>query len=325
MDKKQSGYEGRIKEISRLREEDCLPEIERRRLDERVVERMFEIWENEAWHNDYDQEIRELSAIAQGDVRALEESIQEDYPGSLGVLNEEDVLRNAKNICIVVITLASRAAIQGGLFSELAFAISDIYINEVERSTDIATASMICRGAEYRYARLVRDASLRMEEARGEGESKENRENKAKWRTKEDEALSGLSQVLDWERERKAKEKPVNDYVSRAKDVIFRHLHDRISTKEIAQELGLNDKYLSTLFHQETGVTISQYIRKEKINLVKNMLKYSDYSFLEIANYLSFSSQSHLGEQFRRETGMTLGEYRKTFKRRESPGGEGSP
>ena len=312
-----------VKQYSRLREEDCLPELRRRRMNEKVAARMFESRENKRRHNPYDQEIRETTAIMQGDVRALEQSILEEYAGEIGILNEEDSLRNLKNLCIVVITLASRAAIRGGLQPELAFAISDVYISEVEHCRLSAHAAKLCRGAEYHFARLVSllsegepasdngmyDFSAAGTEAAGDPVVKRDFPKDDLYRDPEsEEPPSG--EVYP------KKQAPENEHVSRAKDYIYRNLHQKLGTEEIAEELALNPKYLSTLFHRETGLTISQYIRREKIRLVKNMLTYSAYSYLEIAHYLGFSSQSHLGDQFRRETGMTLKEYRQKYHRR---------
>lgn len=298
-----------VKQNSRLREEECLPELRRRKMDEKVAARMFEIRENRSRHNPYDQELRETTAIMQGDVKALEESILEEYAGELGVLNEEDSLRNVKNICIVVITLASRAAIRGGLAPELAFVISDVYISELERCRIPGSISRLCRGAEYHFARLVHVLQENRKSTRKE--MADHMPDGSQYKTDGDKALP---LVPDDRQEKKAAE---NEHVARAKDYIYRNLHQKIGTEEIAKALALNPKYLSTLFHQETGLTISRYIRREKIRLVKNMLTYSEYSFLEIAHYLGFSSQSHLGEQFRKETGMTLKEYRQKYQRRD--------
>ncbi len=286
-----------VKQNSRLTEADCLPELKRRKMNEKVAARMFEIRENQLRHNPYDQELRETEAVRRGDVRALEQSIMEEYAGELGVLNEEDSLRNVKNICIVVITLASRAAIRGGLSPELAFAISDVYISELEKCRQPLAVSRLCRGAEYHLAALVRDLTEKKEEIASENAAGE------------DSDAAGTKE--------KSQTSSENEHVSHAKDYIYRHLHDKLGTEEVADALSLNPRYLSTLFHRETGLTISQYIRREKIRLVKNMLTYSEYSYLEIAHYLGFSSQSHLGEQFRRETGMTLGEYRRKYQRRD--------
>ena len=55
---------------------------------------------------------------------------------------------------------------------------------------------------------------------------------------------------------------------------------------------------------------MSAYIREQKMNIAKNLLRFSDYSLIEIANRLSFSSQSHFIQQFRETVGMTPKKYR---------------
>ncbi|MGF0017119.1 helix-turn-helix domain-containing protein [Sporofaciens sp. SGI.106] len=58
---------------------------------------------------------------------------------------------------------------------------------------------------------------------------------------------------------------------------------------------------------------MTKFIQKEKISLAKNLLIYSHYSYIEIATYLGYSSQSHLGKQFKEETGFTLRKYRELY------------
>ena len=71
--------------------------------------------------------------------------------------------------------------------------------------------------------------------------------------------------------------------------------------------------YLSRLFKKETGVSVSAYIRSQKIDMAKNLLRFSDYSMIDIANRLSFSSQSHFIQQFREVVGMTPKKYRDEY------------
>lgn len=101
--------------------------------------------------------------------------------------------------------------------------------------------------------------------------------------------------------------------IRRCKDYIFSHLHGKLSIAAIAEELFMNKNYLCDLFKKKEGITIGEYILQQKIRLVQNMLIYSHYSYSEIAAYLGFSSQSHLGARFKKVTGMTLGEYRNAF------------
>ena len=44
--------------------------------------------------------------------------------------------------------------------------------------------------------------------------------------------------------------------------------------------------------------------------MAKNLLQYSEYTMIDIANRLSFSSQSHFIQQFREYVGMTPKKYR---------------
>ncbi len=100
-------------------------------------------------------------------------------------------------------------------------------------------------------------------------------------------------------------------------DYIFSHLHDKICVQDIADELGLNANYLSELFHQCEKISLTDFIRREKMNLVKNLLIYSRYSCSEIATYLGYSSQSHMGKQFKECMGMTPNQYRRVYGVRE--------
>lgn len=96
-------------------------------------------------------------------------------------------------------------------------------------------------------------------------------------------------------------------------DYIYDNLHSKISESEIAEYVSLSKTYISRLFKREVGVTISTYIAIKRIETAQNMLKYSDYSPVDIGNYLAFTSHSHFISVFKKYTGMTPNEYRKRY------------
>lgn len=98
-------------------------------------------------------------------------------------------------------------------------------------------------------------------------------------------------------------------------DYVYDHLHSKISEEDIAKYVSLSTSYLSRLFRKEVGVTISTYIAIKRVETAQNMLKYSDYSPLDIANYLAFTSHSHFISTFKKYTGMTPNEFRKKYYR----------
>ena len=94
---------------------------------------------------------------------------------------------------------------------------------------------------------------------------------------------------------------------------IYAHIRDRVTIKDLAEYTSNSTSYISRLFKEELGISASDYIRQAKVERAKNMLKYSDYSLVEISNYLSFSSQSHFIQIFQKETGMSPRKYREAY------------
>lgn len=99
--------------------------------------------------------------------------------------------------------------------------------------------------------------------------------------------------------------------VCRAVEYVCRHLNRRLTAENIAEKLGINRCYLSTIFKRETGIALSEFIRREKLSAAGNMLKFSDYSCAEISEYFGFASQSHFISCFKEVMGVTPKEYRK--------------
>lgn len=77
------------------------------------------------------------------------------------------------------------------------------------------------------------------------------------------------------------------------------------SSEYIAGELGHDYHYLSSLFSSVENVTIEQYIILQKIERVKELLKYGELTLSEIAFKMGYSSVQHLSTQFKKVTGLT--------------------
>ena len=101
-----------------------------------------------------------------------------------------------------------------------------------------------------------------------------------------------------------------NKQVSDAINYIYAHIRDRITVEDIATAIGISPTYLSRIFKQEMRVPVSEFIRDEKINMAKDLLQFSNWSLVDIANFLSYSSQSHFIQQFRTQTGQTPKAFR---------------
>jgi YesN/AraC family two-component response regulator len=81
---------------------------------------------------------------------------------------------------------------------------------------------------------------------------------------------------------------------------------------QLAEELHYDYNYLSNLFSGVEGITLEQYIIRQKIERVKELLFYDELSLSEIANKLGYSSVAHLSAQFKKITGLTPSELKKS-------------
>lgn len=125
-----------------------------REIQRKISRISWERREQKMPHNPYDQELRECASIESGDTEALRAALEEKRTGKIGKL-AEDPLRSAKNIGIVILTLASRAAIRGGLSPETAFTIEDGYVQRIEQFHTEEEVDKTAREAEFYYASLV--------------------------------------------------------------------------------------------------------------------------------------------------------------------------
>ena len=79
----------------------------------------------------------------------------------------------------------------------------------------------------------------------------------------------------------------------------------------LAEHLKQDYKSLSRLFSSVEGITIEQYIIKQKIEKVKELLIYDQLTLSEIAWKMGYSSVAHLSGQFQKITGMSPSNFKK--------------
>lgn len=87
------------------------------------------------------------------------------------------------------------------------------------------------------------------------------------------------------------------------------HICEKIVLKDLAQEIGYNEYYISRTFKSDTGENLNDYINKRKISLAKTLLKNPGLTVAEIAEKLAFSSPSYFSTIFKKQTGITPVEY----------------
>lgn len=107
----------------------------------------------------------------------------------------------------------------------------------------------------------------------------------------------------------------VSSVVSSVMAYVEAHLHEEFSREEVAASVFLNPAYLSRLFRKETGLSMTEYIFKTKMERAKQLLAQSNDKVVHIAEAVGYGHLSYFAKQFKKFTGYSPHEYRRAFKK----------
>ena len=110
--------------------------------------------------------------------------------------------------------------------------------------------------------------------------------------------------------EEDGKERSRESAVATVTDYIHRHLHEQISISGLAEQVYLNEQYLARLFKKSVGLSILEYVTRERLKLARELLRSTDYPINRVADSVGYDNYSYFARLFKRETGMTPQEYR---------------
>ena len=225
----------------------------------------FEHREADYHHHTYDEDMFQYELVKNGDLKSLEIGKRMFEGPTTGHLSD-DPLKNYQFLFVASITLACRFCIEGGMPTEEAFNLSDLYIRQLEQYSTVDEIFVL-------HDVMFRDYTTRMQAIR----------------------------------QKKAYSRPV----TRCMEYIENHLQELLTVHLLSEKLEISESYISTIFKKEIGIAVSEYIRRMRVDTAKSLLQYTDFSCLEIAEYLCFSSDCHFSQVFRKYTGQSPREYRK--------------
>lgn len=84
----------------------------------------------------------------------------------------------------------------------------------------------------------------------------------------------------------------------------------RRTVADCARELGVSDGHLHTLVREATGQPPGRLIRRRQTLEAKRLLARTDLTVRQVARDAGFADPAYFSRFFRRETGLTPGEYR---------------
>lgn len=132
--------------------------------------------------------------------------------------------------------------------------------------------------------------------------------------------IDGWRDLASDEEERRAREADPEggdahrDKVHRMARYIAEHATEAIAVADIAASVGLHPNYAMTLFRRTLGMTINEYVTRQRLMLAHGRLLASEDEIAEIAFEAGFGSLSRFYEAFRERYGCTPRDMRRSFR-----------
>lgn len=252
----------------------CLSELYTKTKQESEQKRLLDKkrWMEKAGHlhSPYQHEQKKLESIRTGNLKLLEECQAEVWPGEAGRLADNPV-RQEKNLSIVVISIACRAAIDGGVNPQKAFSMADVFVLNIERMTQVLPIQAAVVEYEREFARAV----LQVKNDSAHNQYVERAKEYVAEHTEEQIKVSEIGEVLGINEDyltglfRKYEGTTLQQYirkkkVQRAKELLSYSVY---SCSEISAILCFSSQsHFSSTFKRETGMTPAAYraIRERK-------------------------------------------------------------
>jgi YesN/AraC family two-component response regulator len=215
-------------------------------------------------HPSYHLEEQLMDWIAKGQLEEAKYFLDEINLLERAKLAKESV-RSLKNSLICSCTLFTRACIKGGVDSEIAFDLSDVYIQQIEKTDRMSDLIHL----EYDMLK--------------------NFVKKVKYKTN----------------------RTYQYIINKSISYIHEHLLQELSLTSISAHVKVHPNYLSKLFKEEVGMTVTSFINQKKIEESKYFLLHSDLTISDIAHLFTYCNQSYYSSLFKKYTGITPKQFMK--------------
>ena len=112
----------------------------------------------------------------------------------------------------------------------------------------------------------------------------------------------------------KDREKQIVEEIKQAVIELIHHLNnvDSIVRKSeyLVEKLKMSYQQISKIFSKHEPITLERYIILNKIERIKELILSEEFTLSEIAYMMDYSSVQYLSNQFKKEVGMTVSEFK---------------
>ncbi len=99
--------------------------------------------------------------------------------------------------------------------------------------------------------------------------------------------------------------------IKRTIQYVLSHIEHPLTVQEISEQVGVSPNYLSGQFKSEMKITLTEYIRVQKLENSSRLLKYTSMSIQEICSYVGIHDSNYFSKIFKAHYEMSPSDYRK--------------
>ena len=98
-----------------------------------------------------------------------------------------------------------------------------------------------------------------------------------------------------------------------AKQFVQQHYCQPITLEDVCEVVGFSSSYFSALFKKETGEGFAKYLTRVRMERAKELLQQTSLPVSEICAQVGYSDLKHFTQNFKKETNLNPGQYRKLY------------
>lgn len=108
--------------------------------------------------------------------------------------------------------------------------------------------------------------------------------------------------------------------IHRAIRLMTTDLHRDIQMDKLAQSLNLSASRLRHLFKDETGVSLKQYLKEQRMQKARELLQTTFLNIKEVMLKVGVKDESHFVRDFKKRFGLSPSQYRTHYLKTEGNG-----
>lgn len=106
------------------------------------------------------------------------------------------------------------------------------------------------------------------------------------------------------------------EYLNAVASYIGDHFQTELSLEHLANIACMGTTKLKSLFKQQYGCTITEYIRERRLSHAEMLLVSTDFTMMQIAKTVGYSNAGRFAHNFKQSTGLLPAEYRKVARKK---------